>query len=271
MVDESVLRSFDDLREVLHEHVPGLPSTATPAFDVSRHGMLDHFQRTALRAFVRDIRPDATEDAILAASTLGDVWSLVRGAELQTLHRTRRSGERFRTSQVTLAPLKPEDVEHLYRASLDPAWAHRWRWRGRTPSPEEFHRSLFAGVACQFTVRDRNGTLIGMVVAYDEDPNRFHCHLGVLRCAPESVGGAMVEGAVLFVSYLFTSFPYDRVFADVPEYNLPLLEGLTGTILQPEGKMADYYWHGGRRWARCFFSLRRTDWEPLESVILPPG
>lgn len=274
MSDHSYL-DFESFRSIATQHVPGLPPTATTGFDITRRGLLDHVQRVALRAFVLDSNRMLAPQAVDHAATLGELWGLLRDDfDPRVTDARGHEGNRYATPRVQLAPLDPSHYSGLYEAALLPQSAHRWRWRGRTPSPEEFQATLYAGVTSQFVVLGQDRRLVGLVVGYDEDPSRFHCHIGFLRAPSADAGspGALVEGIALFIAYLFDTFPYERLFADLPEYNLPLLAGTAGSLLRREGTMRRFYWHGGRHWDRILFSLAREDWAPFEEVLFrAPG
>ena len=129
---------------------------------------------------------------------------------------------------------------------------------------------MFSGVKTQFAIEETDtGELVGLVVAYDEDPTCEHCFIGFQRAAGPSVApGGMVEGMALFLEFLFESFPYRRVILDVPEYNLPLLGSSLESLVSLEGRISDFHFHGGRRWDRCFMSIWRDAWEPIGSAFM---
>jgi RimJ/RimL family protein N-acetyltransferase len=264
------LRAFRDLAAA---QVPGFPAGAGSAFDVTRHGLLDHVQRVALRALVLDLRDDLDARAVEAAATLGELAALAGDAAAEHLRGERPLAGRRRgahqTARVRLVPVEPRHVGALYVAATEPGAGHRWRWRGRTPSPEDFQHSLFAGVTAQYVAESvADGRLIGLVVAYDQDPSARHCHIGFLRCdAAAGTGGAMVEALALFLDHLFRTFPFEKLFAELPEYNLPLVAGLPDELVVHEGRLAGFYWYAGRLWDRCHISVHRRAWEPVAAVL----
>jgi hypothetical protein len=233
--------------------VPGFPPAATLHFDITRRGVLDHVQRVALRAFALDGSEFLSADAIDQVVTLGELWTLVGGIDSTSLAAARsQPREPYATPRVRLAPLEPTHYAVLYRAAVQPSSAYRWRWRGRTPSPDEFQATLFSGVTSQYVVVGGQGSLIAFLRASEDEATDR---------------GGMVEGIALFIAYLFETFPYERLFADVPEYNVPLLEATGAALLQREGAMRRYFWHGGRHWDRVFFSLAREDWAPIGQAL----
>ena len=58
----------------------------------------------------------------------------------------------LRTRRLHLRMLTNEDHAPLYRLSSDPDVTFQWRFRGTTPSYDEFLKQLYPGVLCQFVV-----------------------------------------------------------------------------------------------------------------------
>lgn len=240
--------------------VPGLPAGPTRSFDISRAGVLDHAQRTALRLEVELLCPVLHPGRIQSSRTLGELFELCERDGSSSGPRLTRGA--YRTGQVALAPVGPEHIEPLYRASLDPHWSYRWRFRGRTLSPEEFRRALFEGVLAQFAVVDQTtGSLVGLVVAYEHHPDAGHCAVGFQRATVAEGAATTVEGLALFIDYLFTTFRLARIRAEIPEYNLPVLGGVVESLCEIEGRRRDFYWHNGRAWDQVLIALPRDRWE----------
>lgn len=264
---------FERFRDEVARHVPGFPPSASATFDITRHGPLDHVQRVALRSLILDSVEGLDPMALEPVLDLGALWQLVadhsgrRGPD--AISPSGRSRTDWSTSRVRLAPIEPAHIGPLYLAATHPADGYRWRWRGRTPSAEEFHQTLFAGVKSQFVVEEQgSGRLVGMVVAYDEDLACRHCQVGFIRAAGNDVvPGGMVEGMAVFLDFLFHSFPYERIIFDVPEFNLPLLAACIDALITPDGSIPAFYFHGGRSWDRCFMSIWRHDWQPIGEAL----
>lgn len=260
--------AWKDVMAVIGGQVPGIPGNATDQFDITRHGVLDHFQREALRFLALDLDPHLEPGRVSAAATLGELVDLI-GADVVVAGRlVGRDSSAMRTARIRLVPVEPRHINILYLATTEPQQSYRWRYRGRTPSPDEFQRTLFGGVVAQFMVEDHAGHPIGLVVAYDEDPGAGHCQIGFIRCTAASAG-SMVEAMGLFINYVLRTFNYRKLFADLPEYNLGLIDGMAGELVKTEGRLTDYFWHGGRYWDRCFISINRSDWEAFAEMAFP--
>lgn len=264
------LGTFGTFAAALAERVPGVPAGALPTFDITRHGMLDHVQRTWLRRHAGLFAPDVDPVAIDGCRTLGELHDLIGGPPYRSgLVRATYAGP-----TTHLRPLEVEDLPALYRASLEPTSSFRWRYRGKTPGPQEFEETLHLGVVSQFAVADpATDHLLGLVSAYNHRPEARSCHLAFLRCADAprtgtatgtgtgTTGGELVEGACLFLDYLFATFDLHRVRMEVPEYNLHLVHGLIGSVLEREGELKEFVWHDRSAWSMHLLAIERTTWD----------
>jgi RimJ/RimL family protein N-acetyltransferase len=141
----------------------------------------------------------------------------------------------YRTRNVRLRPLLERDLPALYVSALDPTQAHRWRFRGATPSPDHFRQTVFdPNVLAQYAVVEIDSdTLAGIVTAYGADLASGHCYGAMLRVASAASGvrpGAVTEGFGIFLGYLFDHFDLRKIYLEVPEYNLSIVEGLDGLL-----------------------------------------
>jgi RimJ/RimL family protein N-acetyltransferase len=251
---------------IFAEKVPGLPGNATRAFDLTRHGLLDHAQRSALRHCAVWLNPGTTPGAVDACRTLGDLFDLVGlpNSSEQVLPRGRAvSGE------VKLRALRPTDYAALYESSLDPRQSYRWRYRGGTPSPQEFEESLFAGVLAQFAVVDHADLYMhGLVSAYNHRPEVGSCYLAIQRSGNvRGTGGEMISATGLMLDYLFRTFNLRRVYFEVPEYNAYLVEGLLGGLLTQEAELSEHFWHDERFWSLLICYTDRARWSEYAQHI----
>ena len=82
-------------------------------------------------------------------------------------------------NKVDLRPLTSDDYKEIYEWSTNLSEAFRWRFGGRTPSPEEFAHSLWINVLAQYLVVDENEEKQGLVVLYDADHVNGHVYIGV--------------------------------------------------------------------------------------------
>lgn len=258
----------DALIDDLVDAVPGLSrEVVRPDLEVSSLGP---FQRTALWALASDVQSRAGPTEIRACRTLGELVAVVGAASLVRPPERPARGQ-LATARVRLEPLMPDDpsvMGELYRAALDPATSYRWRFRGATPSPQEFGALLFEGVHCQLVARHPVGhDLLGLVVAYDYQPEPGHVKVGFMRCADEALGGLMIEAMFLFVDHLFRTFALRKVYSEVPEHNLDLVAGLPPGLLTQEAYLPEHISRGGQRVGLHVFATLREPFEEFAAGV----
>lgn len=73
----------------------------------------------------------------------------------------------------------------------------------------------------------------------------------------------MIEGIFVFIQYLFDHFDFQKIYLEVPEYNLSLFAGGIGSLLEQEGCFRDHLYYGDRRWDMLMFALYRSSWEAV--------
>lgn len=254
--------------------VPGL--TPEHFADLARpiSETLEHATRQVLFAAVRHLNPNVSRQAMTSDPTWADVFAWLDGASPEgPAPADRPPRGSYRSPSTTLRPIGPPDVEALYHASLDPRAAHRWRFRGRTPSYQDFAGILFAPeVLCQFIVVEvSSGRSVGLVAAYGADHTAGHVKVAIQRLprpvAGEETHGLMIEGFMVFAQYLFDHFNFRKLYMEVPEYNMSLFGGGAEGILRIEGQLEDYYFWGDRHWDLYHLSLTRERWDEVAGLF----
>ena len=193
--------------------IAGLNRLSRRPLDKPLH-KLSPLERALVFSCLKALRPDLSNSAMNQHTTWGDAehWladTVVPPAPSLNLE-----------SRVVLRPFRPDDLWGLYNASLSPSGLYRWRYRGRTVSPEVFANDLWNGVLCQFMVDDRDtDECLGLVVAYNADAANGHCYFGVQRITTESVAYGLLEACCIFISYLFASFTFRRIYAEILSHN----------------------------------------------------
>jgi len=153
---------------------------------------------------------------------------------------------------VQLRPLLPSDGEWCYGLMCGPAGT-RWRYRGRTPSPEVVMADLWRGVFAQFVVTDR-GTLrpVGIVGLYNVATEAGRAH--AFAVAEPGASSLVVEGFGLLCSWGFSQFDLQRIFIEAPEFNVATFASLGDTAVV-EGRLRNYEFWQGRYWDLFIMSL----------------
>ena len=82
---------------------------------------------------------------------------------------------------VRLRPIYPGDYDYLYALMTDDELCWRYRYRGKTPSPEQFEQQLWQSVAAQFVIEHvGDGQRIGHATSYNANERAGFAHIAVL-------------------------------------------------------------------------------------------
>jgi RimJ/RimL family protein N-acetyltransferase len=254
---ESFLARIDDL-------APGYGYDATTSFD-----RMPVYHRLAITRWLADaVERPVDLEVIRQLATLGDAhrWLVAAIDAGEVLRAARPAARPGSSTRVRLRPVLDDDLLPIYLASFDPATSSAWRYRGRTLPADEFLASLADGVRAQYVVElIETGSAVGLVSAYDHNQAGLHCKVAFLRFGDRLPGdaGATFEGMLLFLTHLFSSFPYRKVFAEVPAYNMGLFEP---GFAQEEGILRDYLFHEGRPVDLHIVSFRRDQWSGVHAA-----
>jgi RimJ/RimL family protein N-acetyltransferase len=258
----------------LAERIPAFPKDFLQRLDEPLSDVFPHGRLNAVILACQTMQPGLSREAFLADPTCRDILSWM--ADIDPTESSGKIGRfDYRSANVGLRPIVDPDVPQLYMASLDPRVNHRWRFKGRTPSIQVFASVLFSdAMTAQFMVHLAHdpGAAIGHVSAYNADHIARHCTVALQRVDGGSQHGSsrglMVEGFLLFVQYLFDHFDFQKIYLEVPEYNLSLLGPATGGLLVEEACLSDHLYFGGRLWKQYFYSLTRNEWDELAELYL---
>jgi hypothetical protein len=142
-----------------------------------------------------------------------------------------------------------------------PGVGGRYRYRGITPNPEQFHQDLWSRVLCQYVITRRNSDEpVGLVSAFNGELLDGHAHLGVCLDPRVQGRGWPMEGVGLFVEHLFTEFGLRKLYLQIDAGVVPRVRSLTRDLLAPEVRLAGYHGYGGERRDSVIYALWRERW-----------
>jgi RimJ/RimL family protein N-acetyltransferase/acyl carrier protein len=172
---------------------------------------------------------------------------------------------------VRLRSVNPSDYPRLHQAAVSNEVAWRWRYGGAVPSYEEFLRSFSNGVLTQLVVTSATADLaIGLVVAYNASlANRTVYLAGMI--AADSVGaGRGGEATMLFIRHLFRTWDFEKIYFEVPEFNLDQFASGVDTLLITEARLKSHLYSAGRRWDQLILAMYRSEFERRWTLTLEP-
>jgi len=169
-------------------------------------------------------------------------------------------------NKVDLLPLRSSDYRELYEWSTNLTEAFRWRFGGRTPSPEEFAHSLWMNVLAQYLVVDENEVRQGLVVLYDADHVNGHVYIGVQGRPSGQSGIYATLGLLRLIDHAFRHWPFRKIYAEIPEYNVASFSSISRRGMQVEGRLLNHIFYKDRYWDLITHSLTRETWEEVSQI-----
>ena len=170
---------------------------------------------------------------------------------------------------VYLRPPGHQDYEALRLAETTGEVAIRWRFRGTTPSPEQWAASIWHSALAQFlVVRTRDHAPIGITHVYRHSFQDQHAYLGAAGLQPRARSPLLLLGVGLFIEYVFSCWNFQKLYLEVPEYNAQLLGSGIGRLFQLEGRLRRHSYYDGQRWDQLILALYREDWKPRGGRIV---
>lgn len=166
------------------------------------------------------------------------------------------------TRNLRLRPVQAGDYALLNETMLSPGYLHGWRYRGSTPSPEDFVRSLWSGVLCQFIAERRTDrTPVGLVSAYNANHRHRFAYLSLLSFPRYRGTGLLFEAVGAFIDYLFRTWEFRKLYSEVLSCNLPQFSSALGRYAVEEACLSRHEWHDGKFLSLHVLAVYREDWE----------
>ncbi|HZM79459.1 MAG TPA: GNAT family N-acetyltransferase [Candidatus Limnocylindrales bacterium] len=162
------------------------------------------------------------------------------------------------TRTFRLMPVLPDDLGALYGLATRPENCFRWRYRGAPPPVSRFADELWSQVLTQFTVRTvESNQVVGLVVAYQPGPALRHVYLGALFSPEHSGRGPAAQVTALFAKYLFHTYPFHKIYLEVPGFNWAQLSSGEGVLFDVEGVLRDHDTFAGQSWDQRVCAIYR--------------
>jgi hypothetical protein len=238
----------------------------------------DRIKRSILTAALRTMLREPPQNLLDSIDTLGDAsdWFEVR-RQHPPGDVPRRAADATQGKTVRLRPVREGDISALYDAAIDPRWGFKWRYRGSVPSPAEFHVGLYQGTLTQFVIENVETTsLVGWVGAYNARQDAGTAYIAVARAsAPNTAFHAeMIEGMYLLINYLFATWPFRKLYAEIAGFNWSQFAWGEGVFFEVEGVLTEHDFHDGVYWDQRIIAFRRDEWgrvcrDQLDSLFGP--
>jgi len=160
---------------------------------------------------------------------------------------------------VRLRAVEPRDYERLRQIECAGALVETYRFRGKTPSPDSYVAALWQDTLVNLAICvPPDGEVVGNLACYGASFRDSHAYFSVL-VAPWARGAATFEAAEIFVTYLFDTFDFRKIYADVLEPNLGQFASLLGYLAREEGRFVGDVKIGGDWHDRVILAIWQGD------------
>jgi hypothetical protein len=172
-------------------------------------------------------------------------------------------------AHVVLRPLTPDDYPFLRLIETGQALGARWRFRGTTPSPQEWERQTSASVLAQFMVIAKESMeALGLVTAYEANFQDGYASLAAAKLDPDDRSPLMMFGVAHFIEYVFTCWNLRKLYVEVPEYNYAQFATGEDRYFTVEGRLREHSYYDGQLWDRLILAIHRDRWSARSERLL---
>jgi RimJ/RimL family protein N-acetyltransferase len=171
--------------------------------------------------------------------------------------------------RVRLAEVGEIEEQWLYETGTLEEVANRWLHPPGTTGRQQFHDRLWNGVLAQFVLRHvETSDLLGQVVAYQASTLHGTASLAVMLAPGAQRLGWPLEGALLFIDYVFRAFGLRKLYAEVTDYNLTQYRSIVGRFASEEGCLRQHLRVGGSYHDVHILAIARGDWDDYKRTTL---
>ena len=175
----------------------------------------------------------------------------------------------LRGKSVYLRPVTPEDYQSLLRVELSEQLGPRWRFRGSTPSPEQWSQATWSGTLAQFLAVARpSDRPLGIVAVHQANFQDGFAYMSAARFEPSRPSPAMMFAVAIFLNYVFTCWDFRKLYMEVPEYNYAQFASVIKRFAKMEGRLTGHTYFAGRYWDQMILAIYRDHWIPFAAEVL---
>jgi RimJ/RimL family protein N-acetyltransferase len=165
---------------------------------------------------------------------------------------------------IILRPFLTNDLEDVFTWRSDTADLHLWFQRPEILSWEEFVDDFGGFLRSYIHIimmieAPSSDSSIGMIYSYKPDYLNGHvflCAYLKAKCRQHFYGA---EAGLLFIDYLFSYFPFRKLYGEVYEHNTHSLNNLVKGGWIEEGRLRKHRWHLNNYEDMLILALYRED------------
>lgn len=137
----------------------------------------------------------------------------------------------------------------------------RFRFGGAAIAPPAVISAVWDGTLVHLVgVGNRSRQRLGVVSVTSADMRNGVAYLSVVSDVSAIGTGLMMEVAGLAVDYVFETWPFRKLYAEVPELNLRSFASATRRLFRTEGRLTDHVFMEGRYWDVHILATDRATW-----------
>jgi len=212
-----------------------------------------------------EIAPSTTVDELYRQYSRVQVDDAVQGAQRLSRPVATDLAPSLEGRVVRIRPVGADDLPAQFAIATNQLQGCRWRYRGSIPSYDSFVADFSANVLTQFSVCDRSGRVVGLVVAYGADLRNGFANIGAVVAPPLVGTGAGAEALLLLIRHLFATWNFRKLYAETTDMSLVSVRSALDDLFVIEGTMKDRYFYGGRFWDAQILVLDRERWEKVRT------
>jgi RimJ/RimL family protein N-acetyltransferase len=125
-------------------------------------------------------------------------------------------------------------------------------------------------VLAQFlVVRSDTGEPVGLVACYNADFRHSYAYLAMIVAPQYEANGWPLEAAGVFLTYIFETFGFHKVYMESVEFNYRQLASGAGSLFHVEGCLRDHEYHLGQRWHQYTLAIYAQEWTETVGRLAP--
>lgn len=172
------------------------------------------------------------------------------------------NSDRWRTRRVHLKRFEDADVAFYLELCSSLEVGRQFRFGGAAVPPPAAMSAVWEGTLIHFVgIGNRSRRRLGVVSVTSADMRNGTAYLSVVS-DPAVVGtGLMLETTGLAIEYVFETWPFRKLYAEVPEFNLRTFGSSTRRYFREEGRLTDHVFLDGRYWDVHVLATDRATWQ----------
>ena len=169
---------------------------------------------------------------------------------------------RWRSRRVHLKRFEDADVAPYVELCSSLDVGRQFRFGGAAIHPHAALAAVWEGTLVHLVgVGNRSRRRLGVASVTSADMRNGTAYLSVVA-DPSVIGtGLMIEVAILAIEYVFQTWPFRKLYAEVPEYNLRTFASVTKRYFRREGLLTDHVYLDGRYWDVHVLATDRATWQ----------